>query len=244
MRNDQLAALLSQIETVVQGLSTLADSVVFLGGAITSLLITDSNVLRVRPTKDVDIIVNVSRTGYYKLEAELRSHGFVQKLTGNEPICRWHYAEVAVDVMPTDKSILNFGNRWYPLAFSSSEILERPSGNRIRLIPATLFICSKIEAFYDRGNGNFEESQDMEDIVAVIDGRPELVHELPKSSAEVREFITQNFHTFLENGRFMNSIEWHLPYGSGGAERVRVIEERMRAMCAGEDPEENNRAAI
>jgi hypothetical protein len=148
MRNDQLAAVLSQIETVVQGLGTLTESAVFLGGAVTSLFITDSNVLRVRPTKDVDIIVNVSRTGYYKLEDELRSRGFVQKLTGDEPICRWHYADVAVDVMPTDESILNFGNRWYPEAFSCSEQLELPSGGRIRLIPAILFICSKINAVH------------------------------------------------------------------------------------------------
>jgi hypothetical protein len=95
-------------------------------------------------------------------------------------------------------------------------------------------IGSKIVAFYDRGNGNFEESQDMEDIVAVIDGRPELVQEFQKSSVEVREFITQNFRTFLENERFLSSIEWHLPYGAGGVERVQVIEERMRVMCTGD----------
>lgn len=50
------------------------------------------------------------------------------------------------------------------------------------------------------------------------------------SAQEIRTFIAENFRLLLNNGRFMSSIEWHLPYGAGGSERVSVIENRMRAI--------------
>ncbi len=228
MTNERLAPILSWIETVVQGLGDLADSAVFVGGAVTSLLITDSNITRVRPTKDIDIIINTSRIGFYKLEDQLRARGFAQKMIGDDPICRWHYREVIVDIVPTDEKILSFSNRWYVEAFACANWLDLPSGSRIRLISAPLFIATKLVAFGDRGQGDFEESHDIEDIITVIDGRPELSQEAKRCSIEVQKFLSENFHALLNNDRFTSSIEWHLPYGSGGLDRVRVIEQRMR----------------
>jgi len=42
-----------------------------------------------------------------------------------------------------------------------------------------LFIATKLEAFRGRGGGDVVTSHDLEDIVMVIDGRPELVEALP-----------------------------------------------------------------
>ena len=198
MNTDHLATILSWVETVVDGLGTLADSTVYVGGAATSLLISDADVMRVRPTKDIDVIVSATRIGYYRLKDELRARGFVQKMSGNDPICRWYYSGVMVDVMPTDKSILKFSNRWYAQAFETAEWFVLPSGTRIRLIAAPLFLCTKLEAFHDRGKGNFEESHDIEDVVTVIDGRPELAQELIRSTAEVRKFVSENFRSCYE----------------------------------------------
>jgi len=208
----------------------LSESIVFVGGAATSLLITDADVMRVRPTKDIDVIVNTTRVEYYKLEDQLRARGFAQKMTGSDPICRWHYGGVIVDVMPTDESILKFSNRWYAQVFEGAFWFVLPTGTRIRLIPAPLFLCTKLEAFYDRGRGNFEESHDIEDLVTVIDGRPELAQEVSQSAANIRKFLSENFRSLLMNNRFTSSIEWNIPYGAGGIERVLIIEERMRMM--------------
>ncbi len=32
-------------------------------------------------------------------------------------MCRWHFDDVILDVMPTDEEILTFGNRWYKSYF-------------------------------------------------------------------------------------------------------------------------------
>jgi hypothetical protein len=54
------------LEQVASHLCTLLDEVVFVGGAVTSLLITDPAATEVRFTQDVDMIVQVtSHADYY-----------------------------------------------------------------------------------------------------------------------------------------------------------------------------------
>ena len=69
----------AEMATVARYLGDLRERVVFVGGMIRPLLITDPAVEAARPTKDVDLIVDVgSRVELYALEARLRSLGFSQ----------------------------------------------------------------------------------------------------------------------------------------------------------------------
>lgn len=56
----------------------------------------------------------------------------------------------------------------------------------VRMITAPYFIACKLAAFAGRGNGDYLMSHDMEDIVAVMDGRPELVSEVGISTDVLR----------------------------------------------------------
>lgn len=105
------------LEFVATKLGPLNDEAVYLGGCSTALFMTDSLLLDVRPTKDVDCIVDiVSRCEYYKFAKKLEKQGFKQSI--NESVmCRWHFDDVILDVMPTDEEILTFGNRWYKSYF-------------------------------------------------------------------------------------------------------------------------------
>ena len=59
------------IRIVAERLGDLRDEVVFLGGATVGLLITDPATTTVRPTKDVDVIVEVgSYSKYATLHAQ------------------------------------------------------------------------------------------------------------------------------------------------------------------------------
>ncbi len=103
---------LEMVKPVARGLGDLKDRVVFLGGAATSLLITDPALPHIRTTFDVDVIVEVaSRMEYYRLEDALRERGFTQSVDSESPVCRWSFQDVVVDVMPTDEEILGFANR-------------------------------------------------------------------------------------------------------------------------------------
>jgi len=91
------------------------EEVVFVGGAIVGLLITDSLAPPPRFTVDVDVVVTTpTRKRYNLIEERLLLAGHTQAQDG--PICRWIVDGVKVDLMPTDERILGFSNRWYPLA--------------------------------------------------------------------------------------------------------------------------------
>lgn len=116
---------LEMIKIVAERIGDLREAFVFLGGASTCLLITDSAAPEIRPTLDVDIIVEVaSRLEYHKLEEMLRQLGFSQGTEPDDPICRWVVEDVKVDVMPTDEDILGFSNKWYSQAIENSNEVE------------------------------------------------------------------------------------------------------------------------
>ena len=72
--------------------------------------------------------------------------------------------------MPTEGSVLDFKNKWYPDGYANSEEVLLPSGQPVRIFSLPYFLASKIEAFKDRGKENFLLSPDMEDIIAVLNG--------------------------------------------------------------------------
>ncbi|HAH30792.1 MAG TPA: hypothetical protein DCL44_00580 [Elusimicrobia bacterium] len=74
---------------IAKGLGPLKDKVVFVGGSTVSLYLTDPGAATVRPTEDVDCVTQVlTRTQYYKLEAELEQLGFHHVTEKGAPICR------------------------------------------------------------------------------------------------------------------------------------------------------------
>lgn len=100
------------LELAAEALDDLLDQVVFLGGASVSLWITDPGAPPARPTKDVDVVVEVtSRSAWHSFEARLREHGFAEDREDGV-ICRWRRSALILDAMPSDPGLLGFENRW------------------------------------------------------------------------------------------------------------------------------------
>lgn len=197
---------------VAKRLGDLKDKVVFVGGCATGLFITDPAMPEVRATQDVDVIVDVaSRVEYYKLEEALRNRGFIQDMSENAPVCRWLIDAIKVDIMPTQEDILGFSNRWYLPAIKNADHVELEKKLTIQLVTPTYFLATKIEAFKGRGNGDYMASHDMEDIIMVLDGRPEIVSEIRNSSDDLKIFLSGMFRTLLTNGEFLDAILGYLP---------------------------------
>ncbi len=191
------------IIAVAKRLGDLRDKVVFVGGCATGLFITDPAMPEVRATQDVDVIVEVaSRMDYYRLEEELRIRGFKQDMSENAPVCRWLVDRIKVDVMPTQEEILGFSNRWYLPAIKNADQLQLEDDLTIKLVTPPYFLATKIEAFKGRGGGDYMASHDMEDIITVLDGRPEIVSEIRSSSDDLKIFLSRTFEGFWQR---MNS---------------------------------------
>lgn len=107
-------------------LKDLNQDYVFVGGATVSLYATDPVADMVRPTDDVDVIVELaSYKGYTELEEKLLSIGFKNDITSGV-ICRYKIRGITLDVMPTHPEAIGFSNIWYPEGIGNSVFLTNP----------------------------------------------------------------------------------------------------------------------
>lgn len=210
--------------------ATLLKQVVFVGGSIVSLLITDEAASDVRVTQDVDMVVDVAgRIEFYRLENQLREAGFEQVIEEDAPICRWRINTIKVDIMPCDQDILGFSNKWYNETINNATkmILECIE---IRLASAPYFLATKVEAFLGRGNNDFMGSSDMEDIITIIDGRAEIIQEIKTTETDLQQYLHKVFQDWLKQGNFINALPGLLPPDLASQERLPIIVERIKAI--------------
>lgn len=202
-------------------LGPLRERVMFVGGATTWLHVTDPAARPSRQTKDVDIVVEVTdRAGYYRLGDEFRALGFVEDSREGAPICRWCADDLVVDLLPTDGDLLGFSNRWYRAAMDRAREHPLEHVGPIRVARATDFLAMKLEAFGDRGGGDYLASKDLEDIVSVIDGRPEIVAELAYADPAIQSYIREELRRLFDDTSFEEAIYGH--FGGDPIEQARV----------------------
>lgn len=215
---------LDLLEKTVDRLGLLADEMVFVGGTVTGLLITDPAAPPIRPTDDVDAIVQVVSWGDYNSLTNRLRENFSEDISEGAPICRWVADGIILDVMPTDKTILGFGNEWYIQAATNANNIVLPnSGKTIRVITAPYFLVTKLDAFAGRGRGDFQSSHDIEDIISVLDGRAELFAEIQDAQEKVKTAIANNFTEFLQNRKFIDAMPGHLPPDASSSARLPVL---------------------
>jgi hypothetical protein len=221
----------SLLEFAVRKLGDISDEFVFLGGCSTALFITDPASPDVRSTMDVDCIVDVlSLSAYYHLEQQLQDRGF-KKLFKDTVVCRWHYDDLILDVMPTDEKILGFSNQWYKAAIKNAITHQLAEDVIIRSVTAPYFLGTKLEAFGSRGNNDFMGSHDFEDIIAIIDGRAELIDEVKQTDPQLRLYLADTFSKMLLRDDFQTALPGLLNYGSVTYDRVQLVLERIKCIC-------------
>ncbi|EWH02960.1 hypothetical protein Q427_05905 [Halomonas sp. BC04] len=189
----------------------LREQVAFVGGCTTGLLLTDAFTReQVRSTDDVDLIVHV--IGYaslHRLKDALKVRGFKEPSSMDEdmPICAMKLGELRVDLMPDDAEVLGFSNRWYHQALKSAESVALGDDISIRVVTPPLFVATKLEAYKGRGNGDPLESHDIEDILNLVDGRPELLDEVRDTDSELKAYIAAELAQLLDNDFFGYAVQ-------------------------------------
>ncbi|GAB1268956.1 hypothetical protein NBRC116493_22090 [Aurantivibrio infirmus] len=194
-----------RLEEVAVALDELLDEVVFIGGCTTVLLVDKAARFGVRQTDDVDAIINIATyVDYQRLSRTLRDKGFNEDIDG--PMCRWFLpnSRTKLDIMPTDKTVLGFGNRWYPKVIESSKTITLPNNLEIKHVTSSLFLATKFEAFADRGKGDYF-SRDLEDIIFVLENSAGLIQELVIQDQEIREYLAQQAKELM-NDKFFNLL--------------------------------------
>ena len=135
MANPNLGLLIA----IAQAMGPLCEYVVFVGGCATGLLVDDANQMDVRPTEDVDAIVEVaSLAAYHRLADGLMDRGFKQTMADNTPPFRWFWNRMQLDLVPLDEKVLGFANPWYKPGFDAALNATLPSGLQLRHLSAQL----------------------------------------------------------------------------------------------------------
>lgn len=202
---------LLRIKAVYSALEELAEKVVFVGGATVSLY-TDRLAEEIRPTDDVDILIELlSYKGYAAIEEKLREKGFVPDRESGV-ICRYKIQGIVVDVMPTSEEILGFSNRWYTDGYSSAIEYTLDEENVIKIFAPEYFLATKLEACRNRGNRDGRTSTDFEDIVYFLNNRSTIWQELKKTQQPLREYLVNSFQELLNNKYIDEWVSVHLEY--------------------------------
>ena len=214
-------------------LRPLLRKLVFVGGQVAELLVTDPAAVHVRPTDDVDVVVPITtRNAYHALQQRLLALGFTPDHREGAPVCRMRTADdLLLDVMPLDEAILGFSNRWYSYAFASAATLRLEPGLDVRIASAAAFLAMKWEAFSSRGAADPMSSHDLEDLITVVAGRAGIVADVQAAPDEIRDFIRSQTAAMLAAEWAAAILEGNLPDARRVPGLVDAVMRRLRQLA-------------
>lgn len=212
-------------------LRSILDEVVFVGGHVAELLVTDPAAVRVRQTNDVDVIARVTtRTAYNRLGERLRQLGYREDNSEDAPICRWRDEDgLLLDAMPLDDKVLGFSNPWYEAALDTAVQYQLSGDIAIRIPPAPVFLATKWAAYESRGRGDLIGSHDIEDIITVVAGRPEVTDEISASPLSVKRYIAEQARRFLQHPSAQDAVAGALPDAWHDPAILKAVTDRFRS---------------
>ena len=202
---------LKVISKVAKALGELNDRVVYVGGAIVSLYINDPAAEDIRPTKDIDISLEILSLGELeKLRVLLTEKKFYQ--TSDETVmCRFMYEDVTVDVMSTQAVGWAPADKWFAPGFKYVQTIKIED-QQIRILPLAYFLATKFSAFHDRGAKDPRTSKDFEDITYILDNRVDLVEQIMNSPDDVNQYLKSEFKSILNDGGIQEALVGNLFY--------------------------------
>ncbi|WP_295654586.1 nucleotidyl transferase AbiEii/AbiGii toxin family protein [uncultured Mucilaginibacter sp.] len=216
---------LIRIKAVNQVLQGLEQEFVFVGGATVSLYATNPSIAsEVRPTDDIDVIVEIATYhGFAALEEKLVSLGFRNDIASGV-LCRYQIQGIIVDIMPTEPDAIGFSNKWYPEGFAQAIDHDLDQQTTIRIFSLPYFIASKWEAFKGRGKNDYRTSKDFEDMVYVWENVDDLVAQLQNAPEQLKAYLHDEFVKVIYKDDFEEGLYAHLTGGYGGidANYIRV----------------------
>ena len=110
----------------------------------------------------------------------------------------------------------------------SSEV--RVGDRVVRIVSAPFFVALKVEAFEERGKGDFISSTDFEDIICLFNGREAVVDEIA-SSERLRGFLAGKFAAYLDRPECEDAVEGFVQTEDDPDLRRRLVLGRFKAVA-------------
>ena len=212
---------LKVVEKVAISLEDLNNDVIYVGGAVVSLYVTDEGAEQPRPTKDIDISVQIST---YSQMDELREKLALKKIypaPSEKIMYRYSYEDILIDFIPFEETILGPTNSWLKPGFEKAYPVNIGE-IEIKILPVSLFLATKWEAYKSRGNDP-RTSHDFEDIIYIIDNNLEVVEDIRNANKDVQNFLKEMSTEILNHNSRNEIIECHINPFSANERREIVI---------------------
>ncbi len=221
---------IGSLRAVAAKLDPLGVNYAFTGGAVVNLLLDDPEMAPARPTKDVDVIVEIlSEDSYAGIENALRNSGFKNDIAG--PLCRWRLGKLVVDIMPTRGVRYGLNTQWFAEALQTSVTVEY-AHTKLRVVSPIGLLATKYLTFTERGNGDFHASHDLEDFITVIDGRDEIVAEVNTSEKDFREYLIHGVRTLMNEPEFLEALPGFLESDSANQSRLPSLRNKLQRISS------------
>jgi hypothetical protein len=72
----------------------------------------------------------------------------------------------------------------------------------------------------------------LEDVIAVVDGRQELLGELRAAESDVRSYIAHELRELYDTREFQDALPGHLPPDAASQERIGTVLARLEEIVA------------
>lgn len=209
---------------VAEALKEIKEQVVFVGGAIVSLYTDDPAADEIRPTKDIDLTVQIHNLVHWEnLQERLSGIGFYPDPHG-QSICSYRYKNIPVDIMSTDDGPFGPSNRWYREGFKNLWT-TRAKTQEIQIFSGPCYLATKFEAFNNRGK-DYRTSHDIEDIINILDNRTSIVEEILKAQQNILQFLQEQFQQIIQKGLLDEVLLAHI-HPLMQEERMELIKEKL-----------------
>jgi len=226
---------LSKIKRIAKALGDLNAKVVFVGGAVAELYADNPELSDIRPTMDVDCVLDIAISTYVdysRLEKMLHTFGFKNDQSDGAPICRKIYQDIIVDFMPVNPDILGFSNQWYADGWKNRQTFMITNELSINILSVEYYVATKFEALIGRGGTDIRGSHDWEDIVYIMSNCNALSEAVRRSKNEnLHNYLKQQMLRLLENDNIREIIYTALPYESA-EESIDAVLQVMRSIVA------------
>ena len=226
-----MAGNIDKVQIIARALGKIKEQVVFVGGSVAELYADNPELSDIRPTIDVDCVVDLQISTYLdysKLEEQLRSLGFQNDISENAPICRKIYNGIKVDFMPVNSKILGFSNIWYEEGITNKISIVLPYGISIFILPVEYYLAIKLEAMHSRGGTDIRGSHDWEDIVYILNNCGKFLQNFQQcNNKKLVNYLKENFRNLLNDNNIKEIVYSALPYDSEEA-NIEVILDLMK----------------
>jgi len=218
----------------VGSLGSLRERAVFVGGSVVGLLTFGS---AHRATKDVDLVVSAKTAVEYEhlVAMDMRALGWSEDASDGAPRCWWvHPVGGTADVMTATDAGFGFSNRWYPGVMRTATTVEVEPGVSVLVVSLPYWIATKLEAFAGRGKGDWVTSTDIEDVLAVVSTRADLVEAVESADSEVRGFLIERCRESIaiEHRPLFRAAHAHFESTRDGRAAAEVAVRRLIAVAA------------